>query len=141
MANETKAPEKAPEKAPVTATVKTEAEELREQNRLLQEQLATANKKLQSNGISEDIAPLVTEKIRLGLTRDQAVVCARRQVIHDAEIKKQNEAIADAKAKARAEAKATAGITREETLAMIKEAVAQVQSKFTPALVEAGGTQ
>lgn len=49
----------------------------------LREKLAKAEARLTSSGVSPEIEELVRIKMRAGLSRDDALVCARRQVAHD----------------------------------------------------------
>ena len=46
-------------------------------------QLRAAEMKLASAGITKDLESAVLDKMRCGLSRDQAVECARRQALYD----------------------------------------------------------
>jgi hypothetical protein len=61
----------------------------------LKAQLKAAEAKLVRAGVSPEIEALVAQKIRMGLSREDAMVCARRQVLHDAVVA-EHEAVIDA---------------------------------------------
>lgn len=46
-------------------------------------QLRAAEMKLASAGITKDLEPMVLDKVRAGLSREQAFECARRQALYD----------------------------------------------------------
>lgn len=55
----------------------------------LKKQLAKTEDILLRSGLSanEETDQLITQKMKMGLSREDAVICARRQVLHDAVVK------------------------------------------------------
>lgn len=53
----------------------------------LEEQLRTQNEKLKKLGVGEEIEAAVRVKMHQGLSREDAIVCARRQFAHDQVLK------------------------------------------------------
>lgn len=54
---------------------------------LLKAQLSEANQKLAKAGVSKDIEPMVAARMRMGLSREDAIVCSRRHVLSEQAIK------------------------------------------------------
>jgi hypothetical protein len=67
------------------AEIQTDAAEVA----ALKQQLAKTEDRLLNAGLSVDESTdqLITQKMKMGLSREDAVICARRQVLHDAVVK------------------------------------------------------
>ena len=66
---------------PVAEETKTEG--ISPQEAALKAELAAANQKLQKFGVGLEIEAEVRSRMDLGLDREQAITCARRQALHN----------------------------------------------------------
>ena len=108
----------------------------------LKAQLAAAEAKLVRAGVSPEIEALVAQKMRMGLSREDAMVCARRQVLHDAVVA-EHEAVIDAavaKVNKQFEGKDKRSPEYKEALANAKSE-ATAKNKTGEKLVTAGAAQ
>ena len=117
MAKEPK--QAAPEAQAAPEVVLTAEQELS----LVKEQLKSANARLARAGVGENIEPQVAARMRMGLSREDAIVCTRREALSEQAVKESLEIVVKGE-DGKVDEKATAGARN---------------SFLAAALVEAGG--
>jgi hypothetical protein len=110
----------------------------------LKKQLAAAEDKMLWAGLptSPEFDALVAQKIRAGLDRESAILCARRQTLHDAVVKDHEAVVAAAVAKVEKEFQGKDRRSQEykDALAQAKSEAAAVNNT-TARLIAAGSHQ